>query len=58
MGKKVYTALNIYAFDEDYPKIKEQAKLLNDTFFGDSIEESSVFLKTVGFDQLFYLLSS
>jgi len=30
MGKKVYTALNIYAFDEDYPKIKEQAKLLND----------------------------
>ncbi|MBQ7668551.1 MAG: U32 family peptidase [Clostridia bacterium] len=30
MDKKVYAALNIYAFDEDYPKIKEQAKLLND----------------------------
>lgn len=30
MGKKVYAALNIYAFDSDYEKIKTQAKILND----------------------------
>ena len=29
MDKKVYAALNIYAFDEDYEKVKEQAKILN-----------------------------
>jgi len=29
MDKKVYAALNIYAFDEDYQKVKEQAKILN-----------------------------
>lgn len=30
MQKKVYAALNIYAFDKDYDKVKTQAKLLND----------------------------
>lgn len=29
-GKRVYTALNIYAFDSDYEKVKTQAKILND----------------------------
>lgn len=30
MNKKIYAALNIYAFDKDYDKVKTQAKLLND----------------------------
>jgi len=30
LDKKVYAALNIYAFDKDYDKVKTQAKLLND----------------------------
>ena len=30
LNKKVYAALNIYAFDKDYDKVKTQAKLLND----------------------------
>ena len=30
LGKKVYTAINIYAWDETYEEIKTQAKILND----------------------------
>ena len=30
IGKKVYTAINIYAEDETYEEIKKQAKMLND----------------------------
>jgi len=30
MDKKIYAALNIYAFDKDYDKVKTQAKILND----------------------------
>jgi putative protease len=30
LNKKIYAALNIYAFDKDYDKVKTQAKLLND----------------------------
>jgi putative protease len=30
LNKRVYAALNIYAFDSDYEKIKIQAKILND----------------------------
>lgn len=30
MDKKIYAAMNIYAFDKDYDKVKTQAKLLND----------------------------
>lgn len=30
IGKKVYTAINIYAWDEKYEEIKKQAKMLND----------------------------
>lgn len=30
MNKKIYAAMNIYAFDKDYEKVKTQAKILND----------------------------
>ena len=30
LDKKVFAALNIYAFDQDYHKVKTQAKILND----------------------------
>ncbi len=30
IGKKVYAAINIYAWDETYEEIKQQAKILND----------------------------
>ena len=30
IGKKVYTAINIYAWDETYEEIKKQAKMLNE----------------------------
>ncbi len=30
LGKKVYVAINIYAWDETYEEIKAQAKILND----------------------------
>ena len=30
IGKKVYTNINIYAWDEKYEEIKEQAKMLNE----------------------------
>lgn len=30
MNKKIYAAMNIYAFDKDYDKVKTQAKILND----------------------------
>lgn len=30
MNRKIYAALNIYAFDKDYDKVKTQAKILND----------------------------
>ena len=30
IGKKVYAAINIYAWDEYYEEIKKQAKMLND----------------------------
>ncbi|MFR8104575.1 MAG: peptidase U32 family protein [Clostridia bacterium] len=30
LGKKVYTAINIFAWDDTYEEIKEQAKILND----------------------------
>lgn len=30
MDRKIYAALNIYAFDKDYDKVKTQAKILND----------------------------
>ena len=30
IGKKVYTAINIYAWDDTYEEIKKQAKMLND----------------------------
>lgn len=30
IGKKVYTAINIYAWDENYDEIKKQAKMLNE----------------------------
>ncbi|MFR2535036.1 MAG: peptidase U32 family protein [Clostridia bacterium] len=30
IGKKVYTAINIYAWDENYEEIKKQAQILND----------------------------
>ena len=30
IGKKVYAAINIYAWDESYEEIKKQAKMLND----------------------------
>ena len=30
IGKKVYAAINIYAWDETYEEIKKQAKMLND----------------------------
>ena len=30
IGKKVYAALNIFAWDERYEEVKEQAKMLND----------------------------
>lgn len=30
LGKKVYAAINIYAWDESYEEIKTQAKVLND----------------------------
>ena len=30
LGKRVHTAINIYAFDEYYEEIKKQAKMLND----------------------------
>ena len=30
IGKKVYAAINIYAWDENYEEIKKQAKMLND----------------------------
>lgn len=30
MDKKIYAALNIYAFDNDYDKVKTQSKILND----------------------------
>lgn len=30
LGKKVYAAINIYAWDETYEEIKNQAKILND----------------------------
>lgn len=30
MDKKIYAALNIYAFDNDYDKVKNQSKILND----------------------------
>ena len=30
IGKKVYAAINIYAWDENYEEIKKQAKLLNE----------------------------
>lgn len=30
LDKKIYAAMNIYAFDKDYDKVKTQAKLLND----------------------------
>ena len=30
IGKKVYTAINIYAWDENYEEIKKQAKMLNE----------------------------
>ena len=30
IGKKVYTAMNIYAWDESYEEIKKQAKILNE----------------------------
>lgn len=30
IGKKVYAAINIYAWDETYDEIKKQAKILND----------------------------
>ena len=30
IGKKVYTAINIYAWDESYEEIKKQASILND----------------------------
>ena len=30
MDRKIYAALNIYAFDRDYDKVKTQAKILND----------------------------
>ncbi len=30
MDKKIYAAMNIYAFDKDYEKVKAQAKILND----------------------------
>ncbi|MBR3152841.1 MAG: U32 family peptidase [Clostridia bacterium] len=30
IGKKVYAALNIFAWDEKYEEVKEQAKMLND----------------------------
>ena len=30
IGKKVYTTINIYAWDEHYDEIKKQAKMLND----------------------------
>lgn len=30
LGKKVYAAINIYAWDETYEEIKAQAKILND----------------------------
>ena len=30
IGKKVYAAINIYAWDEFYDEIKKQAKMLND----------------------------
>ena len=30
LGKKVYAAVNIYAWDENYEEIKKQAKILND----------------------------
>lgn len=30
LDKKIYAAMNIYAFDKDYEKVKTQAKLLND----------------------------
>ena len=30
IGKKVYAAINIYAWDDNYDEIKKQAKMLND----------------------------
>lgn len=30
MNKKIYAAMNIYAFDKDYEKVKTQARILND----------------------------
>lgn len=30
MDRRIYAALNIYAFDKDYEKVKSQAKILND----------------------------
>ncbi len=30
IGKKVYTAINIYAWDETYEEIKKQAQMLNE----------------------------
>ena len=30
MNKKIYAAMNIYAFDKDYEKVKTQTKILND----------------------------
>lgn len=30
LGKKVYTAINIYAWDEKYEEIKKQAQMLNE----------------------------
>lgn len=30
IGKKVYAAINIYAFDESYEEIKKQARMLNE----------------------------
>lgn len=30
IGKKVYAAINIYAFDENYEEIKKQARMLNE----------------------------
>ena len=30
LGKKVYAAINIYAWDETYEEIQNQAKILND----------------------------
>ncbi len=30
IGKKVYTAINIYAWDEKYEEIKKQAQMLNE----------------------------